>query len=99
MKVAERMETSLADTPVRICESSPATLQISVVIAVYEDWAPLDNCLRSLAEQVNPPEFEVIVVDDGSRRATPEQIYRWVDCFPLTVLRQEHAGISTARNR
>ncbi|MFZ3369204.1 MAG: glycosyltransferase [Candidatus Sulfotelmatobacter sp.] len=73
--------------------------EISVVIGVYEDWIPLDSCLRSLAEQVNAPRFEVTVVDDGSRRAIPDQIYRWADCFPLTFLRQTHAGIAMARNR
>jgi glycosyltransferase involved in cell wall biosynthesis len=72
---------------------------ISVVIGVYEDWIPLDTCLRSLAEQVNAPRFEVIVVDDGSRQAIPDGVRRWADSFPLTLLRQPHAGIATARNR
>jgi len=71
----------------------------SVVIAVYNDWGALDQCLSSLQQQANGPSFEVIVVDDGSKNAAPESIRRWLNCCPLTIVRQVHAGISAARNR
>jgi GT2 family glycosyltransferase len=71
----------------------------SIIIGVYNDWVPLDECLRSLAQQTNGPSFEVIVVDDGSGETAPEFIRRWVRCYPLTVVRQPHAGVSAARNR
>ena len=29
----------------------------SVVIATYNDWAPLERCLRTLAEQSGAPEL------------------------------------------
>jgi glycosyltransferase involved in cell wall biosynthesis len=41
----------------------------------------------------------VIIVDDGSSEAAPEFIRRWLNCYPLTIVRQCHAGISVARNR
>jgi glycosyltransferase involved in cell wall biosynthesis len=71
----------------------------SIIIAVFEDWSTLDQCLRSLAKQKDYESFEVIVVDDGSSTTAPEFIGRWIDCYPLTVIRQAHAGISAARNR
>lgn len=71
---------------------------ISIIIAVYNDWMRLDSCLRSLAEQGNGPEFEVIVVDDGSNDPAPEMIRHWEQALPLTMARQSHAGISAARN-
>ena len=73
--------------------------QYSIVVAVYNDWVLLDDCLRSLAEQASAPSFEVIVVDDGSRQTAPESIRHWTRCCPLTIIRQCHAGISAARNR
>jgi glycosyltransferase involved in cell wall biosynthesis len=97
--VGEMDNTSVSGRLVDSCELSSEVPQISVVIGVYEDRIPLDSCLRSLAQQVNAPRFEVIVVDDGSRQAIPDRIYRWADRFPLTFLRQAHAGIATARNR
>lgn len=70
----------------------------SIVVAVYNDWALLDGCLRSLLQQKDIP-FEVIIVDDGSKEPAPGYVQRWSDCYPLTILRQDHAGISVARNR
>jgi len=81
-------------------QSISTTLSLfSIVIAVYDDWTALDPCLRSLEQQIPAPEFEVIVVDDGSREAAPERIREWSRRLPLTIIRQPHAGISAARNR
>jgi glycosyltransferase involved in cell wall biosynthesis len=80
-------------------DNSTTTTLFSIIIAVYNDWAPLDQCLRSLAEQKNSASFEAIVADDGSSEAAPEIIRRWGECYPLTMLRLSHAGISTARNQ
>lgn len=74
-------------------------LLFSIVIAVYQDWAPLAQCLRSLAQQKDDVRFEVIIIDDGSSAAAPPLISRWSDSYPLKIIRQSHAGISTARNR
>jgi glycosyltransferase involved in cell wall biosynthesis len=71
----------------------------SVVVPAYNDWRPLDGCLFSLLQQRDAPSFEVIVVDDGSREAAPEFIRRWALRYPLTILRQTHYGVSSARNR
>jgi glycosyltransferase involved in cell wall biosynthesis len=71
----------------------------SIVIAVCNDWTPLDQCLQSLARQTGGPSFEVIVVDDGSSEAAPDFIRRWTECYPLTIIGHSHAGISVARNR
>ena len=77
---------------------SITTRLFSVIIPVYNGWIALDLCLRSLAQQKNGASFEVIVVDDGSKEAAPERIREWTSQLPLTIIRQPHAGISTARN-
>jgi glycosyltransferase involved in cell wall biosynthesis len=71
----------------------------SVVVAVFNDWGALEGCLQSLAQQMNGPSFEMVVVDDGSRQQAPEAVANWNRVFPITVVRQEHAGISIARNK
>jgi glycosyltransferase involved in cell wall biosynthesis len=78
---------------------SPAAPLFSIVIAVYNDWGPLDQCLRSLEQQTDAPSFEVIVVDDGSEETAPGFIHQRLDCYPLAIVRQSHGGISAARNR
>jgi glycosyltransferase involved in cell wall biosynthesis len=78
--------------------SNPPPL-FSVIIAVYNDWAMLDGCLRSLAQQTNVPSFEVIIVDDGSTETAPASVSGPNRPFCLTVTRQSHQGIPAARNR
>jgi glycosyltransferase involved in cell wall biosynthesis len=71
---------------------------LSIVVAVYNDWAALDLCLRSLQEQTDGPKFEVVVVDDGSSESAPEAIREWARHFALTLVLQSHSGTSAARN-
>lgn len=71
---------------------------VSVIIAVYNDWTHLDQCLRSLAQQTDGPTFEVIVVDDGSESPTLDELLNWEHAYPLYVVRQPHRGIPSARN-
>src|SRR5271166_2003668 len=71
---------------------------VSIIIAVYNDWKPLVRCLCSLAEQIEAPTFEVIIVDDGSSEPASEQILEWNHPLALISLRQPHQGISSARN-
>jgi len=78
--------------------NSTPKLLFSVVIAVCNDWGPLEQCLRSLHDQTNPPGFEVIVADDGSVETAPAPIRQWNGSYPLTIVRQPHAGIAAARN-
>jgi glycosyltransferase involved in cell wall biosynthesis len=47
-------------------------VKFSVVIATKDRAALLDGALASLRAQENAPEFELVVVDNGSSDATPE---------------------------
>jgi Glycosyl transferase family 2 len=71
----------------------------SIIIAVYNDWKLLGDCLRSLGEQTNSHRVEVILVDDGSHTPAPQSIRQWSEKYPLTIVREPHAGIPAARNR
>ena len=70
----------------------------SIVIPVYNDWGPLERCLQSIAAQTKPPQFEVIIVDDGSTENVPESIRDSTRPFSLVIIRQAHRGIAAARN-
>ena len=71
---------------------------ISVIIAAYNDWRALEKCLESLSRQNQPLEFEVIVVDDGSRSPAPSSIASQSG-LQLSIVRLQHRGISSARNQ
>lgn len=72
--------------------------RFSIIIAAFNDWGPLDACLRSLSEQTDFHDFEVIVVDDGSEHPAPDSISKWGASYPFSIVRKPHAGIAAARN-
>lgn len=72
----------------------PRAAKVSVVVATYNGARTLNACLDSL-QRLNYPDYEVIVIDDGSTDATPEIAGK----FPsVRYIRQENRGLSAARN-
>lgn len=69
----------------------------SVVIPAYDRAATLGRAIASCLEQ-SFAEFEVVIVDDGSRDDTGAVIGRHDDPRIVSV-RQDNAGASAARNR
>ena len=68
--------------------------RISIVVCTRNGDHTLPACLKSLTGQ-NYPDYEVIVIDDGSRDATAETTRRFEQ---VRYQFQEHAGLSIARN-
>jgi GT2 family glycosyltransferase len=72
----------------------PQAPRVSVVVCTYNGGRTLEQCLRSL-RALDYPDYEVIVVDDGSTDDTPAIVSR----FPnIRVVRQANRGLSVARN-
>lgn len=72
-------------------ENAPS---VSVVVCSYNGARTLRGCLESLM-RVDYHDFEVILVDDGSRDATPQIAAE----FPMVRYHvQENRGLSVARN-
>jgi GT2 family glycosyltransferase len=65
----------------------------SVVICVYNGAATLADCLQG-ATALHYPDYEVIVVDDGSTDDTA----RIASEFNVRLIRTENGGLSRARN-
>jgi glycosyltransferase involved in cell wall biosynthesis len=86
------------ERPERSSNTNPL---LSIIIPVYNDWDNLAHCLDSLDGQDHSSLFEVILVDDGSLCPVPQKMSDRFSgySFPVFAIRQEHAGVSTARNR
>ena len=67
---------------------------VSVVICAYNAERTMEACLKSLRE-LDYPNYEVVVVDDGSRDRTAEISARYPE---FRLIRQPNKGLSVARN-
>jgi len=68
--------------------------RISVIVCTYNGQGTLRGCLESLGK-LRYPNFEVLLIDDGST----QDIASLARDFPaIRYVRQEHAGLSVARN-
>jgi glycosyltransferase involved in cell wall biosynthesis len=68
--------------------------KVSVVVASYNGGRTLKACLDSLL-RLNYPDYELILVDDGSTDATSEIASLYQEA---RYLRQPHRGLAAARN-
>jgi GT2 family glycosyltransferase len=68
--------------------------RVSVVVCAYNAERTMDQCLASLAE-LNYPDYEVVVVNDGSRDRTREIAESYDYC---RLINQPNKGLSAARN-
>jgi glycosyltransferase involved in cell wall biosynthesis len=68
--------------------------KVSVVVACYNGARTLKACLDSLG-RLNYPDYEVILVDDGSTDATPDIAAPYTN---VRYIRQTNHGLSVARN-
>jgi glycosyltransferase involved in cell wall biosynthesis len=71
----------------------------SVVIPTYRRPETLFPVLDALGRQAAPPEFEVVVVDDGSGDDTPRLLAEYSPPYPFRFFSQENSGPASARNR
>ncbi|MFC2154047.1 glycosyltransferase family 2 protein [Candidatus Altiarchaeota archaeon] len=76
-------------------------IKASVVVPTYNRLGMLQECLQSLEEQsLHKKDFEVIVVDDGSKDATPRFLEEWGsrDRKRHRYFAQKNMGVASARN-
>ncbi|HEX8249434.1 MAG TPA: glycosyltransferase [Pyrinomonadaceae bacterium] len=66
---------------------------ISVVICTYNGGRTIRDCMEGLTK-LDYPNFEVIVVDDGSKDNTAEIVSE----YPFRLIQTENRGLGSARN-
>lgn len=73
-------------------------MKASIIIPAYNEKDVLEDCIESLGMQTLT-DFEVVVVDDGSRDGTLEILKNLERSLPnFRFIRQSHLGAGAARN-
>lgn len=70
---------------------------VSVLVPCYNRERYIEEALLSILEQ-DYPNFELIVVDDGSQDASVEKIEALRQRFDFQLIRQQNQGVSAALN-
>ncbi len=74
-------------------------LRVSVVVPTYNRPTSIERCLDSLAAlKFDQGEYEVIVVDDGSKQPPVSAVARLAKLMNVRLLERPHAGPAAARN-
>lgn len=69
----------------------------SIIIPVYNRPDEMKELLESLTHQTGP-DFEVIVIEDGSTVTCREIVRQFIPCLPITYYYKENGGPGPARN-
>lgn len=74
------------------------TVDLSVIIPVYNYETVLEEMIGSVLNQDTRFRYEVILVDDGSRKPAKEILRKYESVDRVKMIYQENQGISGARN-
>lgn len=73
--------------------------EISVIVPVYKVEKYLDRCIESIVNQTYP-DFELILVDDGSPDNCPALCDAWAERDGrIRVIHKKNGGLSSARKQ
>lgn len=75
------------------------SIDLTVVIPVYNAALLLDRCLDSIFNQKSNYSVQVVLVDDGSSDNSVDIIKKRKEQDQILLLQQENAGPSSARNK
>ena len=70
---------------------------LSIIIPVYNVELYLDDCLKSVFDQIND-DVEVILINDGSTDRSNEIIEKYNNEYQFKYINQVNQGISATRN-
>lgn len=75
-------------------------MKLSIVIPVYNTEPYLEACLAScLKQDVDLSDYELVIVNDGTKDNAMAIAERFAKEYPnITIISQENAGLSAARN-
>ena len=76
---------------------NPNELQLSIIVAVYERQDELTELLNSLTKQTNP-NFEMIIVDDGSKNKLDVVCAKFNDQLDIKYYYKSNSGPGKSRN-
>lgn len=75
-------------------------MKLSIIIPAYNSEKHIENCVKNIYNQkMNSNDYEIIIVNDGSKDKTKEIIVQLKKSYPnIVLINQSNQGSSVARN-
>ncbi len=74
-------------------------INVSIIVPVYNVEQYIERCLKSLVEQTCSCNYEIVIVNDGTKDNSMEIVRRFADEYKfIKIIEQENGGLSSARN-
>ena len=75
-------------------------MKLSIIIPVYNTEKYLEACIESVLKQDTKEQFEVILIDDGSKDQSPQICDQYAQKYDfITTLHISNSGPATAKNK
>ena len=74
-------------------------MDFSLIIPVYNRPSEIDELLNSISKQKRDIEFEVIIVDDGSKRTSERVVKDYQTFLDIKYIYKENTGPGDSRNK
>ena len=81
-----------------IATNKISDIDLSIVVPAYNSQKTITECIKSVIEQETKYNYELIIVNDGSKDNT-KKIVESFDDQHIVLINQENKGFSGARNR
>lgn len=89
----KKMQDNCTDT------SSDNSIDVSVIVPVYNVEKYIARCLESLVNQDCDCRYEIVIVNDGTKDNSMEIVSRFAEQYDfIHIFSQKNSGVSVARN-
>ncbi len=82
-----------------IIRSNEVEYDLSIIIPVYNSENCVGECIRSILNQQTSFRYEIIIINDGSKDNTQNEIEKFSSYKNITIISQKNKGISASRNK
>lgn len=75
------------------------SINLSIIIPVYNSEKYLERCINSLLNQKTKYEYEIILINDGSKDSSVNILEKYKNNSKIRIYNQHNHGISYTRNK
>lgn len=98
-KKTREIKTDRVERNKSIIRSSNIEYDLSIIMPAYNSQDCIGNCINSILNQKTDYNYEIIIINDGSKDNTKSELEKFSVHENITIVNQENKGIACSRNK